>query len=403
MISNELSNLISGLEDEAIDVDGLFATDVAGKTGLFPGQLVAELAEVRPGLLPRIVACVESAICAPDAAMRTAGIRGALHLPRELRWTGALRRHVDREPNAWSSSDFIELVARQPSQDVVDMVDTIARLALEGVACEAQARLLAAHRPDVLKQMWLTSVTYPLQANDHHRLVAQARAMSSTTVDALATELAHANTTTRRQASEILFAALGAAEHVSGFDRWLQLHRTLQLPTENTPSRPAESEAEAERRRALAARLAERAAKGTAGNAKQVRPKGKPKAPPPREVVLGLPVWIDALRIPEGPPSALFEGIAREKVRVLRSDALLAAIDATLANLGWSDVARDAARASVESASAPVLGGESFSEASLARAAGLDTVWTVGPDVGETDGGVTFQPVHRLLAELSEG
>lgn len=45
MISQEVYNLILGLTTEAIDVEALFAADVAGKTGLYPGQLVAELAE----------------------------------------------------------------------------------------------------------------------------------------------------------------------------------------------------------------------------------------------------------------------------------------------------------------------------------------------------------------------
>ncbi len=261
MISQEVYNLILGLTTEAIDVEALFAADVAGKTGLYPGQLVAELAEARPALLPRLVDCVCRAMLADDARTRTAALHGALRLPRDTPLAAALHRLATRHGDAVSCPEFIELVARQPAEAAAPWIDVIAGLSLDGAAAEAQARLRAAHRPEALQQSWLAAVAGPVDDAVRARLAAQVRALGSSAVDALTDALAPTEVETRRRASAVLFVAYDAARAPFGYDRWMQLHQRLRLATDRVPPRPLESHDEAERREALAARLAARVAR----------------------------------------------------------------------------------------------------------------------------------------------
>jgi hypothetical protein len=407
MISYEVQGLLAGLEDDAVDVDALFDADVQGKTGLFPGQLVAELREARPALLPRLELCVRRALAASDPAARVAGLHGALQLPREMSFSEELKRLSALDAGVIRSPEFIELVERQPVASVAALTDAIDAEVLEGHAVAARARLLASHRRDSLKHAWKEAVAEPLDATSQARLVSEIRAMSMADVDGIADALAGAEMSRRERASDIFFEAWDASTSPAHYDYWLQLHRRMSLSYEGLPPRPPESDEELERRQALAARLAARLASTQSVTAsvkgKGARSKKGAPASLPKEVVLGLPVWLDALRIPEGPPSALFDGLARHRVRVLCSARLLNEIDEALERLGWSDSARAAARGRIALMSSSVPGGGELLEGALARAARLDTVWTVGADVGRTEDGVAWRPVHALLKVLASG
>ena len=124
-----------------------------------------------------------------------------------------------------------------------------------------------------------------------------------------------------------------------------------------------------------------------------------PTGAAPTSVVLATPVWLDALRIPEGPPAALFDELQRHRVAVLRSDVLLDEVEGALRQLGWADDAIAAARERI-TGSTVVSGDQGGDAVAIANAAGLDAVYTVGPSTGQQRDGVTLRPVHELLTLL---
>jgi hypothetical protein len=112
-------------------------------------------------------------------------------------------------------------------------------------------------------------------------------------------------------------------------------------------------------------------------------------------VVLTREVWVDALRIPEGPPAMLFGGLAAYSVPIYVSEPLIEAVATAFVQLGWASSDVETARARMRAVGTLRAGAD---EVELAVAAGLGSVYTVGPRTGTTVGAITFRPVHELLS-----
>jgi hypothetical protein len=96
--------------------------------------------------------------------------------------------------------------------------------------------------------------------------------------------------------------------------------------------------------------------------------------------------------------------LSSHRVAVLRSQEMLAEVEANLAQLGWDDAARATARqrlGEVTTEGSPVGAGPW--EVALAKGAGLDRVYAVGQRSGQVVDGVAFVPVRELLEILSAG
>lgn len=254
-----------------------------------------------------------------------------------------------------------------------------------------RVRWYATGRMDVA-EMLMAALANPLVPPASPRLCALFRSFSWNDKDALADRMATGATRRAKQrASELFYAALGADREPRFYDRWLDLHTRLGLTAEGIAERPFESEED----RASGIRLAEAMAKAMARDELARTPATAPDA-----VILSAPVWIDALRIPEGPPVELQNLLKKHGVTILGSEALLGAIDDMLQQLGWDDDARATARARVEENTVDRNFVGADTDAALAHAAWLDSVYTVGPDSGQSRDGIAFRPVHELLSLL---
>lgn len=386
----EFAHLMAGLRDP-IDVWALFQSDAQSRTGLYPGELVRELSAERPDLLPQIVDALRRGLVSEDARERVAALHGVTELPRPVDLGKDLASVCELAPESVMTRPFLYALALQPSTDLVKgLVDRVLARPCppdaEGVLASAFKR----HRPSVARDTLVAALALePAPAGSSWlRELASAVAHPH---DALFERFAPEREELRKRASDLFFAAYKADQRPGSYDGWLQVHLGLGLAAEGVPARPFESEAE----RALRARYAAMRAELEAA---ERAPAAVQPAKAPAAVVLAPPVWLDALRIPEGPPVELFDLLRRHSVKVLRSNALLDAIDAGLRQLGWADAARASARARVVAASVDGHAGDDASEVALAQAAGLSMVYTVGPEAGTSHGTVSIRPVHELLS-----
>lgn len=118
----------------------------------------------------------------------------------------------------------------------------------------------------------------------------------------------------------------------------------------------------------------------------------------PDTVVLSAPVWVDALRLPSGPPAQLFSRLRERGTRVLVSDGLIDEVTDALTRLGWDPTSSgDAAQRMRELGT--VIGGDA-SDIELAIGASIDRVFAVGPRSGTSEQGIEIRPVHELLSVM---
>ena len=78
----EVASLVEGWSDAELDVWELFERDAHGRTGLYPGQLMAELAAGRPGVLPKIKQALARGLASDDPKEQAAALAGLAALPR---------------------------------------------------------------------------------------------------------------------------------------------------------------------------------------------------------------------------------------------------------------------------------------------------------------------------------
>ncbi len=385
----EVANLIAGLSDAEIDVWALFERDAHGLTGLFPGQLVTELLEAHATLLPRVVEAIRRGLTSADGRDQQAALHGAAALRSEVDLTTELAALLDAVPAIGGTAEFIDLVARQPiaAPATERLVDRLAGLRLEDGARDALARLLVRQRPAAVREGLVAALGQPLSPDALAMQRACLRALSPVGVNAVADTLAGESVDVRNRASQFFYEVLGGNTDPGRYDRWMALHTRLLLSLDGVPARPYESPEAAERRRQLVERLA---AMTTAAPA--------PPTKAPEAVVLATPVWLDALRIPEGPPVALFDLLRRHHVTILRSEVLLDEVEVALRQLNWAADAIGSARDRIIEAT--VTGDPKSDVVALAKAAGLDVVYSVGPSTGQQRDDVTVRPVHELLTLL---
>lgn len=388
----EVERMVAGRSDEQIDVWALFQDDAHGRTGLYDGELVNDLQEGRPGLVSKIIAVLRRGLASADTRERLAALHGVNFLTADTDLGSELAGLFDIAPELTTTALFLTAVARQRTTLIIQgIIDSVLKMQLDADADLALASMLVRHRFEAVRETLVRAVGSAIPAAKSKRLQALLSAMSFNDKDSLTDEFARGPVDARKRWSDLAYLAFDAEKWPGLYDGWARLHLRLGLTLDGAPPRPYESEEDRARSAAGALRMA-------ALMAAIETPAESPVAP--EAVVLSAAVWIDALRIPEGPPVELQNLLKKHGVTILCCDALLGAIDAILQQLGWDDAARATARVRVEETTVDRGFAEVSSDAALARAAWLDTVYTVGPDSGQSRDGIAFRPVHELLSLL---
>lgn len=388
----EVERMVAGRTDDQVDVWALFQDDARGRTGLYNGELVNDLQEGRPGLVSGIIAALRRGLFSADARERLAALHGVNALTQDADFGSELMGLLNSAPELTSGMPFLSAVARQRTTPVVQgIIDDLLKLKLDADADQAFARLLVRHRFEAVRETLVRAVASNAIAAKSKRLVEFVSAMSPSDKDSLTDEFARGPVDARKRWSELAYAAFNADKWPSLYDSWAQLHERLGLTLNGAPPRPYESDEDRARSAAGALRMA-------AMLAAVETPAALPSAP--EAVVLSAAVWVDALRIAEGPPVELQNLLKKHGVKILRSDALLDAIDDILQQLGWDVAARATARARVVEFTVDRDFQDVNTDVALAATAGLDAVYTVGPESGSSRDGIKFHPVHELLTLL---
>lgn len=251
----EVSSLVEGWSDQDLDVWELFERDAHGRTGLYAGQLVAELAAGRPGVVSKIVDALRRGLASADPAEQAAALAGVAALPVDL--ASSLADLATRNPALAKTRRFVDAVVAQPEgASGIDAV--LDQMQANGVDPDAEAafgQALMRHRPDASRATLWSAVT--TGASISPRATALVRAMSPLAIDNFFSALAAQPDAARQHASDLVYAAYDAATQPGAYDRWLELRSRAGLSDEGVPARPFESEADIERRRRFAAMVSQ--------------------------------------------------------------------------------------------------------------------------------------------------
>jgi hypothetical protein len=385
-----------GEVDENTDLWSLFENDAHGKTGLFAGQLIHELSQRAPAWRPKLVEIIRRGLASNDPLERAYALHGRLELPVDGFGEDLERlslAHRDWLAKAQSPSTakvlslFFQALRREPRES------ESARGAF------ANVRGLASDSDKDLYRAWATlepddAIDKFISALDAGRDSLAAQLLSALNgyaplrADDLVKLVAQRPIETKRRFVEIAHGVMQADQSPYAHDAWLAVAEAVGCAPEKVPERPVETEA----MKQFTARIPQYLAAEEAAQPNTL----------PAALVLSSEVWVDGLRVPEGPPAQLFSLLSQQSRAVLMSELLLADILAKLRQLGWNDAMVGAAEARVRASSSLVsVAGSTTPEIELARGANVDSVYAVGPRTGTVAEGVTFQPVHELLTALT--
>jgi hypothetical protein len=368
-----------GTIDDNADLEALFREDAQGRYGLFAGQLLNEVQAV-PALRNQIPRVIQKGLRSADRNERVSALAGASHYRGRLDLLDELEDIATRFPDEADTLEFVTVLARQPaSERASGLMQRMLERSLTPSVLAALLRSVAWSMPGVVIERF--QAAFAQHEDDAAKIMLGALA-SSKEFPRLRAEFKSRSQVDRDHFVALSYEAMGAHHSAAAYDEWLQLAAELNVSPPALP-RPGETDAMKQFEAKLPSLIAHDLA-NAAGTSSR-----------PRCVVLAPEVWVDMVRSPEGPPAVLAALLREHAIDVFASEAMLTTIEGYLRGLGWDSARvnetlsriRDVATVCRES-----------SAVELAKAAGLNVVYGIGPTVGTSVDGVEIRPVHELLS-----
>ena len=385
-----------GTIDQTTDLWGLFLKDVRGHFGLYAGQLAAEIHKSCPARLPELEAITRRALTSDDPTERDHALHWAYQLPpfdlgEQL--VAITERHEEWVTTGRSVSGttllnlFLDVLAKQPRSEprALRALAMLSSTAAARACPDAVARAQVALDPQGAIGLLLEAV----ERNDAAEIEALLPAIlvgAPSWEGELFARLSALREDRRRDVAAVAFRGLGADRLEAGYDRWYKLAVAINAAPQPLPPKPAPEVTAASDRfdRFLASYGQE------------------PTEPPPLAgpIVLSTEVWLDLLRIPEGPTAELVALLGeRRDAPVLLSQGILDKLMSALRQLGWSEAALRSAEVQARRLY-QMVDVEASDAEELARAIGIGQVFTVGPRSSTESKGIALRPVHELITQL---
>lgn len=378
--------------EESTDLWDLFQKDARAVYGLFPGQLWSELVERGPQFRDRVVEIIKRGLLSDDPEERRAAIEAVRLVPSPA-YANALTQ-IAAKYRSWiaSQKDYTgePILKLFLSAVIVGKIkpafDALADVWANSPAQEAGLNALVALYPERAIDRLTASGEANFASPDAQLLIRSLA--SSPHWDRAQEKILQLPAVQRKAFVAAARAAMRADEFAAAFDAWQALSKRLGVSAE-VEQRPLEDERVVAFRKRIPALLADEDATTT---------------PADSSVVLAAEVWVDMLRMAEGPPAELAELLRQRQVSVFTSEPLIERVATLLSNAGWTTKQVEAAKSRIRQGSSVQSCTEQGNiEARLAIAAGLPHVFAIGPRTSSSVEGISFVPVNALTERLRRG
>lgn len=377
---------------ETADLWALFERDAGTGFGFYAGELFHQFYRQAPQLRDQIAAVIRRGLQSENSSQRAMALHAVVYL-QSIDFGSDLALLTEKYP-AWLAT--AESPARLPVRDVfVDCLLSQVPGGADAFRAFEFARTLPADRKlqesldDLLTKYDRKQALEVLLQVLSSRDAARARTFTGGFIaygggwyEEALKRIRALPPEERQFFVEVASPVLGAERSSEGFDAWKALAESVDVVVSQSP-RPADSDAQT--------------AGGVAPSARALTP-----LPIRGAVVLTPEVWVDILRVPDGPPMQLIETLRnRTDAWIATSEPLIATVEKMLIQLGWPDEQiHKAMQRIVEISVVKQVPGGLPPVEDLARTIDVNQVFTVGPSSGGVRDGIDFVPVRELIARL---